>query len=93
MTLALATPATMTFGQYGFATVTVTGPSPTHAVMIDFIGDGQPAWYFTQADARATIAYPLGPMRRRGRFELTAKATDAMGCEITNGVRTWVTIQ
>ena len=93
MTLDLTPPATWTVGQYVAVPVTISGPSPVHAVMLDLIGDGQPAWYFTQADARATTPFLLGPMKKKGRFELTAHAVDEMGCEISNGVRVWVTIQ
>jgi hypothetical protein len=93
MTLIVNPLPTMRMGQYASVEATITGPSPVHYVAIDMLGDGEPAWYFTMFDARFTAPYVLGPMKKRGRFEMTVRAVDEMGCEISNGVRMWAVIQ
>jgi len=93
MTLAVGALPAMQMGKYVMIGVDVTGPSPVHAVMLDFIGDGQPAFYFVPFDARQSTSYLIGPLKRKGRFEFTAHVSDEMGCEISNGVRVWATIQ
>jgi hypothetical protein len=94
MTLTVADPLPpMVLGQYANVGVTITGPSPVHAVLIDLLSDGQPAWYYTPFDARSTVNYSVGPFKRKGRSELVARAVDEMGCEISNGVRLYVTVQ
>lgn len=93
MTLTIGELPPMTVGAYAAVPITITGPSPVHAVAVDFPADGQPAWYFVPFDGRATIAYTIGPLKKKGRVELTARAVDEMGCEIANGVRVWAMVQ
>jgi hypothetical protein len=93
MTLTVGALPQMQVGKYATVPVAVGGPSPVHAVSLDFVGDGQPAWYFVPFDARQASAYVVGPLKRQGRFEFTAHASDEMGCEVSNGVRVFVTIQ
>lgn len=80
-------------GQQAVVTLTVTGASPVHNVIIDFPADGGPAWYYVPWDGRGTLHYLVGPLRKKGRMELTVLARDEMGCEVTNGVRVYATIQ
>lgn len=93
MTLTVDPLPGLTVGQLATVGVTVTGPSPVHSVVLDLVSDGQPAWYYVLGDARGSQHYTVGPFKKRGRSEFTARAVDEMGCEIANGVRLFVTVQ
>lgn len=93
MTLTIATLPPMAVGQSVLVGVTVTGASPVHSVILDFPADGQPAWYYELFDGRGAMSYTVGPLKKKGRLEFTARAVDEMGCEVANGTRTWVTVQ
>jgi hypothetical protein len=93
MTLTVGAVPPMAVGQVVVLPVTITGPSPVHAVDIDLLSDGQPAWYYVLGEARGTVLYRVGPFKGRGRSELVVWAHDEMGCEVRNGTRLYVTVQ
>jgi hypothetical protein len=93
MTVTWTPPMTVALGQTAMIPITLTGPSPIHSVVISTVGDGQPEWYYTLWDARTPTTYAVGPFKKRGRFELTARAIDELGCEVGNGIRSFVVVQ
>jgi hypothetical protein len=91
VTVAVAWPPSWKKATTTLLPITIAAGAPVHAVTIDFIGDGQPAFYFVPSEGRGTITYPITPVRS-GRYEVTIAVVDERGCEGTYGTRTFVTI-
>lgn len=92
MTLTVAWPSAWRVGAMSLLAVVVTGANPVSALVVDLIGDGQPAWYYVVPDARAGVEVAVGPMKRAGTYEITLLATDTRGCQVTLTPRTFITV-
>jgi hypothetical protein len=80
MTLVLAPLPIFTAGQAAPVQLDVQTEAPVHAVSIEFVGDGKPAFYFVGSqDLRGLHTYLLIPMRA-GSYLVTVEATDEQGC-------------
>lgn len=79
-------------GAWATVALVIQGPSPVTFVQIDLVGDGYPGWYFSMGDARGAYEFPVGPIRRRGTYQVVVEAIDAQGCSGSIGVGPYVTI-
>jgi len=66
--------------------ITIQSPNPVHNVVVDFIGDGLPAWsFYAPNDLRTTQSYTIGPLPRVGTYLISISASDEQGCQTTAG--------
>lgn len=81
MTASVVFPTNMTAGAFAFATVDIVAPAPVHRVVVDFLGDGLPAWYFYSThDLAGPRTFVIGPLPRTGVYRVVLDAVDEQGC-------------
>jgi hypothetical protein len=82
--LAVQTWPALKRGESVVLTLAIRAPHDVAFVMLDFIGDGQPSWYYVTEVAPgqpSTVQVFWGPFTRAGTFEVTGQVIDAAGCQ------------
>jgi hypothetical protein len=87
MTIQQATLATGAVGRYIPLSLTINSLRPVHAVAIQLMGSGQPAYYFTGSDMRGAQSFTMGPLPRAGRYLVNITAADEAGCSTSQATQ------
>jgi hypothetical protein len=76
-------PLSVNRNTYLLVDLTITSVKPVHAVSIQLVGSGLPAFYFTGYDLRGASSFAIGPLTRAGRFLMNLTVTDEWNCSAT----------
>lgn len=87
ITIATSAIPTVDRNTYAPVSLLVMSVQPVHAVNIQLVGSGLPAFYFTGDDLRTNTTYSVGPLTRPGRYLVNVTAADEAGCSTSTAAQ------